>query len=506
MKRWSGWKSKAWSGQGWSALALADDGISYLLRDLFTTADAAPITSPRTCEPGPGTWTAVETDGATLAISGGKLLMTGSNSSYNHCSISAESDIAAGVGRGICFKLQKATAGVAGYMEMDSANSDGRIWWHGVNLKLGQNTLVGLAPAGFDSTAAHYGYVAIFRGTGGVWIIDGKLLHKEDTVWSNSIQPRVRVYTGAASAFSLGFVESLDLPANGYAEWDADYSTVTDSETNPSTGTAIDCAADCWVTGTVTVEDTKYVYVYIRYTDANNWVRMSIGTDRVVKLQKNVATSVTDVATGSTLTDATNYRYDIVANGTTVTVYINRALDATGTISDHATVAQGRAEHTLATNDLVVITHPYPNLGIADVWSPCPQAAGTFTHSADFVSYFYVDTLPSSGTIDVQYRISGSDEWTVQINSSGDLLLLENATARITDSAVLSGGERICLVMDDDDAALYYDATQSGTYASATLNKTATSGKISSLGTGGVISRLECLPRDVSALLPNDWS
>ena len=36
-------------------------GVEFLLRDEFTTPDAAPITSPRTCEPGPGTLTFVDT-------------------------------------------------------------------------------------------------------------------------------------------------------------------------------------------------------------------------------------------------------------------------------------------------------------------------------------------------------------------------------------------------------------------------------------------------------------
>ena len=31
-------------------------GLTFLLRDDFTTAEAAPLASPRTAEPGPGTW------------------------------------------------------------------------------------------------------------------------------------------------------------------------------------------------------------------------------------------------------------------------------------------------------------------------------------------------------------------------------------------------------------------------------------------------------------------
>lgn len=47
--------------------------ITYLLRDQFTTDDAAPLTSPRTCEPGPSTITVTDT-GNKLSISGAQLV------------------------------------------------------------------------------------------------------------------------------------------------------------------------------------------------------------------------------------------------------------------------------------------------------------------------------------------------------------------------------------------------------------------------------------------------
>ena len=44
-----------------------------LLYDKFSTPDAAPITSPRTCEPGPGTLTFVQPSNQ-LSIANGKLV------------------------------------------------------------------------------------------------------------------------------------------------------------------------------------------------------------------------------------------------------------------------------------------------------------------------------------------------------------------------------------------------------------------------------------------------
>ena len=51
---------------------LRRQSVSYLLRDQFTTAASAPLASPRTAEPGPGTATITDT-GNKLSIAGGIL-------------------------------------------------------------------------------------------------------------------------------------------------------------------------------------------------------------------------------------------------------------------------------------------------------------------------------------------------------------------------------------------------------------------------------------------------
>ena len=44
--------------------------VTYLLRDDFTSTESAPLGTPRTAEPGPGSWTVVETDGQLSIASG----------------------------------------------------------------------------------------------------------------------------------------------------------------------------------------------------------------------------------------------------------------------------------------------------------------------------------------------------------------------------------------------------------------------------------------------------
>ena len=45
---------------GISPVALKASLLSYLFRDNFVTADPAPLTAPRSAEPGPGSWEVLE--------------------------------------------------------------------------------------------------------------------------------------------------------------------------------------------------------------------------------------------------------------------------------------------------------------------------------------------------------------------------------------------------------------------------------------------------------------
>ncbi len=55
---------------------MMDGGVSYLLRDDFMTVVSAPLGSPLTAEPGPGSWTILDT-GNKLSKSGGKFVVAG---------------------------------------------------------------------------------------------------------------------------------------------------------------------------------------------------------------------------------------------------------------------------------------------------------------------------------------------------------------------------------------------------------------------------------------------
>jgi len=82
-------------GQGAGAAA----AIAWTFLDNFTTDDAAPITTPRTCEPGPGTWTVTQT-GNDIDLVSGEAVFSGYVSSSDPSLVSVSS-YARSIGRAL---------------------------------------------------------------------------------------------------------------------------------------------------------------------------------------------------------------------------------------------------------------------------------------------------------------------------------------------------------------------------------------------------------------------
>ena len=126
----------------------------------------------------------------------------------------------------------------------------------------------------------------------------------------------------------------------------------------------------------------------------------------------------------------------------------------------------------------------------------------TFTHEADLWMNFTFDALPVGDIVRVNFREQdASNYWYVRIESTGALKLVEvvsgTPTTRINAAGVLSGGERIAVIADDETIDLFYDDTKAGSYASAANFKTETAGQL--FDTGGVtVSDLVTYPRTAS--------
>jgi len=157
----------------------------------------------------------------------------------------------------------------------------------------------------------------------------------------------------------------------------------------------------------------------------------------------------------------------------------------------------------LASNDIVLTTHPYPALGIATDRVIAPQTTDTFTHTADFLAYIRNVTLPAAGSTEYFFRITGSDEITLQLASDGSLALLDNATSKITAvGGTVSNTNDVALICEGANAEIFVAGTSAGSTATIAVT-TGTAGKRLDAQTG-VCDAIELWPRDVTSILPSE--
>lgn len=124
----------------------------------------------------------------------------------------------------------------------------------------------------------------------------------------------------------------------------------------------------------------------------------------------------------------------------------------------------------------------------------------TFTHDANGIIEFTVDTLPVGGQIEVSFRKQDSSNyWQLTINGLGDLELDEvvagSATQRFFDSALVANGSRVVCHFFGDDIHV----SGNNFYGSATNFQTGTSGEYITAGSGGVISNIVSWPTTLSS-------
>ena len=135
-----------------------------------------------------------------------------------------------------------------------------------------------------------------------------------------------------------------------------------------------------------------------------------------------------------------------------------------------------------------------------------PAANDTFTHTADFFLEFVVATRPSSGNIDVLFRIQdASNYWILRITSAGAIQLIEvvatSPTTRASGAGIVTGNRIICYAIDDDIVVNGGGVGDIGifTYASATNFKTETAAELDDTGTGGAVTNLAFYPATADA-------
>lgn len=324
------------------AVAGAMDDLVWLLRDEFTTDQAAPLTSPRTCEPGPGTLTLVQNDGQ-LSISGGALSFpTQSTAVFGDLGFSSVGSFSRTAGRALLMTITPAvlnrnvvplawrsSTGLASNPIFDAAAQAG------IYFVDATNRLFIILPSasvqlgdGLWNTSTQ-ALACVLRVSGGAFHIkDGTLL------WVSREGTSTPLYVSFSNHGMSGTLDNFrvaDLPA----PWDTDYGIATDRKAISAPGDQITMTADAIVEHTFVAETGVNKFIFVRRTDGNNRWRIScIQAGTTIDLREQVAGVLTTRATASqTWTNGASYRVVTICEGTTIRVYVNNVLKLTYTLA-----------------------------------------------------------------------------------------------------------------------------------------------------------------------------
>jgi hypothetical protein len=381
--------------------------VPYDLNDEFITADDAPVASPRTCEPGPGALTLVETDG-TWAVSGGNLDFT------------AQSTPAWG-DQGF---YGDAVARVAGRMFMTVLNpsATNKEMWFGwsVNQRVTSDFPAdGAAMAGFHSTSTplrlrnddkyitlstvnyststDYNVAIILRSAGsfiymkGGAYTDWSLLYVEDTDSTATLYPVVSVknHSGSFDDFripslpyiptplaydtftrddsdSLGSTETTGPDGQGcvaraWTESNGDWDIISNKAQN--VGSAPGGAS--WVLSTDVTDSDMFVEcvqqstsasgdmgIVWRYTDNDNlWAALgSVASNTWILYERTTGTWNNRTSGTPTLSATTDYNLKASVAGNVHNVWLDDANHLTYTSVSHITATKAGIRSGLANN------------------------------------------------------------------------------------------------------------------------------------------------------------
>ena len=316
-----------------AARALLDAGIEFLLRDEFTTPDAAPIgtAGERTAEPGPGTLTFTENDG-TWATSGGVLEYTAQiTTTYGDLEAQIGGARTRAAGLNLIVLNDNFTAALEGHWcgwykissgvnPTLSANVECHTWFYHTNGMYCRSLGDGDSQENWENST-DYDLAFVLRGSGGFWLIKGGEWAEWTVVWVDNLQSSATVYPMYSVAKGDGTVDSLRI-AQLATPWDTDNGIATDIEAGAvAASTTFTHEADCLIEFIVTtVPSADNIDVFFRVQDASNYWIARVTTGGALQLIEVVAADGgTQRGTGGTVTDGE--RIVIIADDETISGY-----------------------------------------------------------------------------------------------------------------------------------------------------------------------------------------
>lgn len=311
-------------------------GITYLLRDQFSTAESAPIASPRTCEPGPGTLTIVDT-GNKVSITGAGLHFASQTVSQTDPIVKDTATRARVPGR--TFRITTtAFKARMGWAQSGSTSADAIGITHSTG---GIFVFDGLTTRGALFTLAdstQYTLECVMRDQGGMVFIQGGAYTQRTLLWvesGNDLSDLTTTPLRAMLGYSntgIGVITSTDWQEIDYGgAWGARFGLATDYKLYNTAPITLNANADCLIEVVWFITTGEALEIRFRRVDDDNcWLLRCTQADSTVKLFTRVAGVETEFQAGKTRTfsNASRQRITIRCEGT-------RIITATAGIIQH---------------------------------------------------------------------------------------------------------------------------------------------------------------------------
>jgi hypothetical protein len=492
-----------------------------LLYDTFKTDDAAPISSPRTCEPGPGLLVITDTENK-FSIVDGELVCAGGKTApaYGDPGVwlgnTGPAAYAMAAGYGALFVVTPTADTKLSKFGFDD-NTSG--FTKNPSFQLLNDTLAVSVSAGYETvtpwtSGTEKTFIQVLRSnTHGSFFIDGgKLLNV-----NNDAIPMASGYVAVSNYnASLNISDLALLPLADYnPAWGGDWSEVLASDaapadTNVETFSAQRAGAT-HIQLTITRNDPIGSANFIRIdstADVNSFYLGDDGTTGRLRLYDYGTSSYLYNLFGGLPAGVTTVLDLVILPTGAFTLFKDKVLATSGTLSSTANtigkLTSSCSDAGETQSDLAV--HPYPALGIATSRVVCPQDDDTATHEADCVVEFKNITLPTSGSSVHYLRKSGTDYVYIRfedggevlarnyINDAFDSLLFDLAPGTVSDS------DDVVLVLDGASGELFVNGSSVAT--SSSFKHLTNTGYLARGMVDGTYDHIAFFPRDVSGLLP----
>lgn len=303
----------------------------YLLRDLFTTAAGAPLASPHTCEPGPGSLTLVNTTNGSISISSGQLRLSRPTSGQSWSAYGFwVANVTRAPGRTLYFIAQSSAIdrldfGVRGSGSVNQTDA-GLMWGSTTSLAMRHN-------AGSEDTVGtsltantDYQMAIVMRGAGQAYFVRGGSQYPAWTLLGvttrdSALTNNYLSVSNFNSDLKMDAVAILDKPGL----WTRGYGATSAFSLFPASGDTAVSPADALMYFTWTPIANETLSLYFRRTDDDNTYRLDCaqagGTIKLYRRESGVDTEL-DAGKTQTWTAGTPYRIGIVYAGTTIRTYV----------------------------------------------------------------------------------------------------------------------------------------------------------------------------------------